>query len=102
MLCKSPAPTAETPVKNPVESDGSTTWTALDRLAWVPSFDLDPMTSIETKRSLRHAALERDALLVFQHDPQVVAGRLEMGKRGAVVKPTISEEAWFDATAPRE
>lgn len=70
----------------------------MDRLAWVPSFDLDPMTSIETKRRLRHEALERNALLVFQHDSQVVTGRLEMGKRGPHVKPLITEDAWFDST----
>jgi len=70
----------------------------MDRLAWVPAFDLDPMTSIETKRRLRQEAMERDALLVFQHDAQVVAGRLVPGKRGPVVQPEISEEAWFDST----
>ena len=74
----------------------------MDRLAWVPSFDLDPMTSIETKRSLRHEALERNSLLVFQHDAQVVAGRLESGKRGPQIKPMITEEAWFDSTAANE
>lgn len=74
----------------------------MDRLAWVPSFDLDPMTSIETKRCLRYEALERDALLVFQHDAHVVAGKLAMGKRGPQVQPVITEDAWFDSTAPRE
>ncbi len=90
-----------------VESQGETLlfltdaacWAAhLQRLAWVPAFDILPMQSIETKRRLRQAALERDALLVFQHDPQVVTGRLVSGKRGPEVKAEITEPAHFDAS----
>ena len=66
----------------------------MDRLAWVPSFDLDPMGSIEGKRNLRREAEEKEALLVFQHDGQVVTGRLRPGARGPVVEPEITEEAW--------
>ncbi len=70
-------------------------WAAhMDRLAWVPSFDLDPMASIEGKRNLRRQAEEKNALLVFQHDGQVVTGRLRPGARGPVVEPEITEEAW--------
>ena len=70
-------------------------WAAhLDRLAWVPSFDLYPMRSIEGKRNLRQQAEEKNALLVFQHDGQVVTGRLRQGARGAAVQPEITEEAW--------
>lgn len=61
----------------------------MDRLAWVPSFDILPMVSIETKRRLRDEALHRHALLVFQHDAQVVTGRLVSGARGAQVQPEI-------------
>ena len=45
--------------------------------------------------------MERDALLIFQHDSQVVTGRLVPGKRGPVVQPEISEEAWFDSTTAK-
>ncbi|MXX25357.1 MAG: MBL fold metallo-hydrolase [Caldilineaceae bacterium SB0668_bin_21] len=70
-------------------------WAAhMDRLAWVPSFDLDPMASIESKRNLRRQAEEKNALLVFQHDGQVVTGRLRPGARGPVVEPETTEEAW--------
>jgi glyoxylase-like metal-dependent hydrolase (beta-lactamase superfamily II) len=73
-------------------------WAAhLNRLAWVPAFDLDPQTSIETKRRLRQQAFERNTLLVFQHDAQVVTGRLMPGARGPEVKSEISEEAWQDS-----
>ncbi len=71
----------------------------MNRLAWVPSYDLDPMTSIETKRRLRAEAFERDTLLVFQHDAAVVTGRLVAGRRDLEVAPEIVEDAWFDPSA---
>ena len=74
-------------------------WAAhMNRLAWVPSYDIFPMTSIETKRRLRDEALQRETLLVFQHDSQVVTGRLVPGPRGPVVETEITEEAWMDAS----
>ena len=70
-------------------------WAAhMDRLAWVPAFDLYPMTSIEGKRRLRAEAMQRNALLVFQHDGQVVTGRLQATKRDPVVQVEIGEPAW--------
>lgn len=68
----------------------------LERLAWVPSYDIYPMTSIETKRRLRHEAQEKEALLVFQHDPQVITGRLVPGARGPEVQPILTRAAWAD------
>ncbi len=69
-------------------------WAAhMNRLAWVPSFDILPMLSIESKRRLRDEALHANALLVFQHDAQVVTGRLGPGARGPEVQVEIGEEA---------
>ncbi len=68
----------------------------LQRLAWVPAFDIMPIQSMETKRRLAHEAMERDALLVFQHDPQVVTARLSPGKRGPEIHALISEPAHYD------
>lgn len=70
----------------------------LNRLAWVPAFDIFPMTSIETKRRIRQEAIQRNSLLVFQHDAQVVTGRLVEGPRGPEVQPEIREEAWWDSS----
>lgn len=70
-------------------------WAAhLERLAWVPAFDILPMQSIEGKRRLRTQALERNSLLVFQHDGQVVTGRLAEGERGPAVQVEIGEDPW--------
>jgi glyoxylase-like metal-dependent hydrolase (beta-lactamase superfamily II) len=71
----------------------------LERLAWVPSYDIYPMTSIETKRALRQQILDTDALLVFQHDPQVVTGRLVEGARGPEVQPILTRDGWADPLA---
>lgn len=74
-------------------------WAAhMNRLAWVPAFDILPQTSIETKRRIAQAALQRNTLLVFQHDAQVVTGRLISGPRGPEVQPEIPEAAWCDAS----
>ena len=91
-----------------VESEGESllflgdacSWAAhMNRLAWVPAFDIFPQTSIETKRRIAQEAAERNTLLVFQHDAQVVAGRLVAGARGLEVQADITEEAWVDHTA---
>lgn len=68
----------------------------MERLAWVPSYDIYPMTSIETKRALRQEILESDALMVFQHDPQVVTGRLVEGARGPEVQTLLTRSGWAD------
>lgn len=74
-------------------------WAAhMNRLAWVPAFDIFPLTSIETKRRIRQEAFERNTLFVFQHDAQVVTGRLIQGERGLEIKPELTEEAWVDST----
>jgi glyoxylase-like metal-dependent hydrolase (beta-lactamase superfamily II) len=48
----------------------------IEKLAWVAAFDVEPLVSMETKRSLRDWAWRRDALLFFQHDATMAAGRL--------------------------
>jgi glyoxylase-like metal-dependent hydrolase (beta-lactamase superfamily II) len=48
----------------------------LERLAWVPAFDVEPLVSMETKRGLRDWAFHDDILLFFQHDISIAAGRL--------------------------
>ena len=48
----------------------------LERLAWVPAFDVEPLVSIETKRSLRDWTWRKAVLLLFQHDVGIPAGRI--------------------------
>lgn len=54
----------------------------LERLAWIPAFDVEPLETLETKRRVRDWALAADALLIFEHNPEVPLGylRQEEGK----------------------
>jgi glyoxylase-like metal-dependent hydrolase (beta-lactamase superfamily II) len=71
-----------------VESEGKTalflgdaaSWPIhMERLSWVPAYDTEPLSSIETKRNLARWAIERQALLVFGHQSR--AGYLHPTQR---------------------
>jgi glyoxylase-like metal-dependent hydrolase (beta-lactamase superfamily II) len=49
---------------------------SIERLAWVSAFDTEPLETIETKRRIRDWALEKNALLIFEHDSRVRMGYL--------------------------
>ncbi len=53
----------------------------MERLSWVPAYDVEPLTSLETKRNLARWAIERHALLIFEHHPEVWAGYLHPTER---------------------
>lgn len=53
----------------------------MERLAWVPAYDVEPMVSIETKRRLARWAVENHVLLIFEHHPEIVAGYLHPTER---------------------
>lgn len=68
-----------------IESEGKTaaflgdlaSWPVhIERLAWVPAYDVEPMVSIESKRRVARWAVESQVLLFFQHHPEIVAGYL--------------------------
>ena len=46
-------------------------------LPWIMAYDLHPMTTLETKRKLLPQAAKEVWTLLFEHDPDVSAGRLE-------------------------
>ena len=48
----------------------------IEKLAWIAAYDIDPNTNIETKRIWQKWLVERQALIIFQHDPIVIAGKL--------------------------
>lgn len=50
-------------------------------LAWMTAYDVEPLVTLETKRIWQRWALERDAIVLFEHDP-MVAGRLVQGEDG--------------------
>jgi len=62
----------------------------LERLAWIPSYDVEPLVSLETKRRWQQWALETGALLIFEHDPHRPAGRMVLDESG---KPRVEPVA---------
>jgi glyoxylase-like metal-dependent hydrolase (beta-lactamase superfamily II) len=68
-----------------IESEGQTalflgdvaSWPIhIERLAWVPAYDVEPLVSIETKRNLARWATENHVLLIFEHHTEIQAGYL--------------------------
>jgi hypothetical protein len=73
-----------------IESEGETavflgdlaSWPIhMERLSWVPAYDVEPLVSIETKRNLARWAIEKHALLIFEHHTQIKAGYLHETER---------------------
>jgi glyoxylase-like metal-dependent hydrolase (beta-lactamase superfamily II) len=59
-------------------------------LPWIMGYDLEPLVTLETRRRLYQRAEAEGWLLVFEHDPTVVAGRLgREGKGFGLVQPQV-------------
>jgi len=57
-------------------------------LPWIMGYDLEPLVTLESRRRLYQRAEGEGWLLVFEHDPVVVAGRLgREGKSFGLVEP---------------
>lgn len=74
-----------------IESKGRTAVFAADLIptrahvadAWIMSYDLFPLDTLEFKRALAREAIDREYLIFFEHDPIVAAGyiREDGGRR---------------------
>jgi len=51
-------------------------------LAWMTAYDVEPLITLETKRIWQQWALERDATIIFEHEPLTPVGRLVKGENG--------------------
>jgi glyoxylase-like metal-dependent hydrolase (beta-lactamase superfamily II) len=51
-------------------------------LPWIMGYDLEPLVTLETRRRLYQRAEAEQWLLIFEHDPVVISGRL--GREGLV------------------
>ena len=51
-------------------------------LPWIMAYDLEPLVTLESKRRLYARAELEGWLLLFEHDPAVVGGRLGRGGKG--------------------
>ena len=68
----------------------------LERIAWVPGVDLDPLVSMETKRQVIADVLAHDRLVIFDHDPKIVTARLSGTIERWTVDP-IERESFSDS-----
>lgn len=67
-------------------------------LPWIMGYDLEPLRTLESKRKLVREAIDEGWWLFFEHDPDIVMGRLGEGDRGpelaaVVASPTAPEPA---------
>ncbi len=53
-----------------------------EHLGWMTAYDVEPLITLETKRKWQQWALEKNALLIFPHDPLRALGRLVEGADG--------------------
>ncbi|HLY25259.1 MAG TPA: MBL fold metallo-hydrolase [Aggregatilineales bacterium] len=64
-----------------------------ERIAWMTAYDVEPLETLESKRRWTKWALETNALILFQHDPKIMAGHLtEAGDRRRI-EPVAVEVA---------
>ena len=63
----------------------------IERLAWVPSYDLDPMGTIDTRRRIQKWAIDEHVLLIFDHDPEIGMGYLHNDSGRYRVEPVDSD-----------
>jgi glyoxylase-like metal-dependent hydrolase (beta-lactamase superfamily II) len=56
--------------------------THLERIQWLPAYDVLPLANLEAKRQVRDWALESHALLLFQHDSFTSWGYLVCDEEG--------------------
>jgi glyoxylase-like metal-dependent hydrolase (beta-lactamase superfamily II) len=78
-----------------VESDGAVACFLADvcpttahlPLPWIMGYDLEPLVTLESKRSLWKQALEGDWLLIFEHDPRTPWGKLDPASDVPALRP---------------
>jgi hypothetical protein len=52
-------------------------------------YDLEPLRTLESKRSMIDEALARDWILVFEHDPAIALARLERTSKGLELRDAV-------------
>lgn len=62
-------------------------------LPWIMGYDVEPLRTLETKRSILKRALEEDWLLVFEHDASVATGRVGKDGKGYGLRAESKEQS---------
>ena len=58
-------------------------------LPYIMAYDIRPLTTLEDKKRLLHAAVEEDWILFFEHDPLIVAGGVIRTEKGYGFKGSV-------------
>jgi glyoxylase-like metal-dependent hydrolase (beta-lactamase superfamily II) len=58
-------------------------------LPWIMGYDLEPLRTLESKRSVVEEALARGCTLVFEHDAAVATARLERTTKGLELRDVV-------------
>jgi glyoxylase-like metal-dependent hydrolase (beta-lactamase superfamily II) len=77
-----------------LESDGAKAFYPADLsptaahipLPWIMGYDVEPLRTLETKRSTWKRAVDEDWLLIFEHDAFVTSGRIVVDGKGYSLK----------------
>lgn len=64
-------------------------------LAYVPSFDIRPLQSMEEKQAFYTKAAKEEYLLFFQHDPKIECCTIQLSEKGAKVKQLTTLKEWM-------
>ncbi|MCH7587814.1 MAG: MBL fold metallo-hydrolase [Chloroflexi bacterium] len=59
----------------------------MQRTSWTASYDVYPLQTIETKQKWQRWVLSNDALMFFQHDPQIQIARLRKKDGRLIIRP---------------
>ena len=55
-------------------------------LPWIMGYDVEPLRTLESKRSILKRAVEEEWLLIFEHDASVMSGRVAVDGKGYSLK----------------
>jgi glyoxylase-like metal-dependent hydrolase (beta-lactamase superfamily II) len=77
-----------------LESDGERLFYAADLmptsahvpLPWIMAYDVEPLVTLESKRTILRRAVDEDWLVMFEHDPAVGFGRIRSDGKGYAVQ----------------
>jgi glyoxylase-like metal-dependent hydrolase (beta-lactamase superfamily II) len=83
-----------------IESEGKTAVFAADLMPttahvdepWIMGYDLYPMETLAFKRTFVREAIDRQYLVFFEHDPDIVAGYIREQNGKKTVEPVIVHE----------
>ena len=60
-------------------------------IPYILGYDLQPLLTIEEKKSILASATDKSWTLVFEHDPENVSAKISKNEKGFMVKELFSE-----------